>query len=156
MIRTESLGVLLAALLVGCGGGRPSFEGKSVEELKAMLADADPKVQAQGAYGLGQKGREAAAAVPGLVKALASNDAQVRQYAARALGRIGPEARAAVPALAEALRAPPWMVQRQAAVALGEIGPDAKSALPALKKLRDDENRPLREAVREAIKKIGP
>ncbi len=156
MIRTESLAVPLMALLIGCGGGRPSFEGKSIEELETMLADADPKVQAQGAYGLGQKGREAVAAVPGLVKALGSNDTQVRQYAARALGRIGPEARAAVPALVEALRTPPWMVQRQAAVALGEIGPDARVAVPVLEKLRDDDNRPLREAVREAIKKIGP
>ncbi len=55
------LALIGLVLLLGCGGGRPSFEGKSVEELEAMLADSDPKVQAQGAYGLGQKGREVAA-----------------------------------------------------------------------------------------------
>jgi HEAT repeat protein len=59
-----------------------------------------------------------------------------------------------VPALTEALRSEPWTVQRQAAIALGRIGPEARAALPALERLRNDENRPLREAVREAIRQI--
>jgi HEAT repeat protein len=143
----------VAALVLGCGARAP-YEGRSVAELERMLADPDPKVQAQGAYGLSQKGAAARPALPGLIAALRGKEKQVREYAAMALGQIGPEAREAVPALIEALRSEPWTVQRQAAIALGRIGPEARSALPALERLRDDASRPLREAVREAIHKI--
>jgi HEAT repeat protein len=144
--------ILALASSSGCGS-RPGFEGKSVAELEQMLADADPKVQAQGAHGLSLKGAEAAPAVRSLISALKSSDV-LREYAARALGQIGHAASAAVAALTDALQSPPWTVQRQAAIALGQIGPAAKSAVPALHKLTRDANRPLREAAQEALSKI--
>jgi HEAT repeat protein len=155
MRHTQGVACVAVSLLLGCGSRAP-YEGKSVAELRQMLADADPKVQAQGAYGLSLKGAEARAAVPALAAALRGKEPLVRQYAARALGRVGPGTPEAVPALTEALRGPPWEVQREAALALGLLGAEARAALPALERLRDDENRPLRQAAREAIKKIRP
>jgi HEAT repeat protein len=149
----KGLALLLLTTAFGCGSKLP-YEGKSVEQLQRMLDDPDPQVQAQGAHGLALKGAEAKPAVPALIRVLKSDDVTVREQAARALGEIGPEAREAVPALTAALTSGPWSAQRQAALALGRIGRDARPALPALEKLSNDANRPLRDAVREAIKKI--
>jgi HEAT repeat protein len=89
-------------LVVAACRSRPPYEGKSVAELERMLGDPDPAVQVQGAFGLGQRGKEAAAAAPSLIAALRSDNALLRQHAARALGGVGvPEA---VPALTAALR----------------------------------------------------
>src|SRR5262249_21998857 len=44
-------------------------EGKSVEELRGMLADADPEVQARGALGLSRHGPAAAPAPPAPIAA---------------------------------------------------------------------------------------
>src|SRR5919201_1470415 len=154
MSRSSRL-VVFAALLTGLAGcrARPPYEGKSIPQLERMLQDADPRVQAQGAYGLSLHGPEARAAVPALIEAL-KKEVSVRQYAARALGEIGPEARDAVPALMEALHDPEWTVRRQAALALGRIGPEARAAVAALLKLRQDRDHLVRKAAQEALTKI--
>src|SRR5579872_6789141 len=82
------IGLFLA--LPGCAK-KPPYQGRSVDELRQMLADPDPKVQAQGAIGLSRLGPEAAPAVPALIDALKSPNAYVRQQAALALGKVGPE-----------------------------------------------------------------
>src|SRR5262245_50891407 len=105
VIRGWSSLLVLLLVVVGCRGRAP-WEGKSVAELEAMLRDADPNVQAQGAYGLSRLGGEARPAVKSLAEALKKGDARVRQNAALALAQIGPEAQEAVPALAEALGDP--------------------------------------------------
>jgi HEAT repeat protein len=146
------------AVLAGCRGGGPTLrdEGKGVDELRAMLADADPEVQARGAFGLSRHGPAAKDAVPDLVPKLKSPAPLVRQNAALALGAIGPGAKSAVPALEGALKDPEWAVRRQAALALGGIGPDAKPALPALKKLEaSDAQKLVRDAAKQAREKAG-
>jgi HEAT repeat protein len=152
------LAIGLVAAPAGCSSrseGQLRDEGKSVEELRVMMADSNPEAQARGAFGLSRHGPAASPAVPDLVAALKRPDALVRQNSALALGAIGPPAASAVPALTESLGDPEWAVRRQAALALGEIGPAAKSALPALARLETDGNKPVREAAKGARKKIG-
>lgn len=141
------------ALALGCHRTAP-YEGKSCQELQAMLHNADPDVQVQGAFGLSQLGAEAKPAVPDLAEALGSASALVRQTAALALGQIGPEARAAVPQLTASLHDPEWSVRRQAAIALGQIGPEARSAKAALEKLTEENNRLVSAAAKEALDRI--
>jgi HEAT repeat protein len=153
-------GLLLVALgfAAGCGGtSRATLrdEGKSAAELRAMLADADPEVQARGALGLSRIGPEARDTVPELIPLLKSPSPLARQNAALALAAIGPDAKDAVPALTEALKDSEWAVRRQSAIALGAIGPAAKPALPALKKLDSDPHKPVRDAAKQARDKIG-
>jgi HEAT repeat protein len=152
LLRTLASAVLIASL-AGCGGGAP-YEGKSVAELETMLADPSPAVQAQGAHGLALKGADARSAVPALIGILQKGEPIAQEQAALALGKIGPDAKEAIPALTEALKNSAWTVQRQAALALAAQGTQAKSAVPALEKLRDSPNRPVREAVAEALKKV--
>src|SRR5262245_16097145 len=136
-------------------GPRLRDEGKSVDELQKMLADADPEVQARGAFGLSRHGADARPAVPALIEALKRPTPLVRQNAALALGAIGPGAESAVPALTEALGDSEWAVRRQVALSLGEIGPAAKPALGELTKREADANKQVREAAKGARKKIG-
>jgi HEAT repeat protein len=151
------LGLAVLAAL-GCGSGTSvplRDEGKPVGELRTMLADADPEVQARGAFGLSRHGPAATEAVPELIAKLKGSTPLVRSNAALALGAVGPGAKAAVPALTESLTDPEWTVRRQAALALGAIGPDAKPALPALRKLDGDPHKAVRAAAQEARKKIA-
>jgi HEAT repeat protein len=146
--------VLLATLLAGCTS-RPPYEGKSVADLERMLSDSDPKVQMQGAYGLGLLGEKAAPAVPALVKALKAENVLVRQQAAGALAQIGAQAGAAVPALVESLTDVEWTVRRQAAIALGRIGPPARvAAEAALERCEGDNNSLVRKAAQEALARV--
>src|SRR5579871_3545520 len=85
--------LLLIFLVAGCRERHLPHEGKSVAELEAMLRNADPVVQSQGAFGLSLLGSRAQPAVPSLVSLLRSPQPLVRQNAALALGKIGPEAR---------------------------------------------------------------
>lgn len=102
---------------------------------------------------LGTIGPGAVEAIPELAHILTSDDGEREQVrAATALGKIGP---AAVPALADALGDEDHSVRGLAARALGEIGPKAVEAVPALDVLRDDPNRDVRGAVREAIAQIN-
>jgi hypothetical protein len=133
---------------------KAAYKGKSVQGLERMLHDPDPVVQAQGAYGLGLLGDQAAPATPALIDALQSDHTLVRESAAVALGQIGPEAREAVPALIKALADREWTVRRFAAQALGRIGPDARSAVGALEKLRNDRDQLVRKAAQEALPKV--
>ena len=45
-------------------------------------------------------------------------------------------------------------VRKKAATILGEIGPDAKESLPALSLLLQDQDQSVRDAAKEAIKRI--
>jgi HEAT repeat protein len=147
----------LAVLTAGCGSGTGTAfrdDDASVADRRALLSDADPQVQARGAFALSRGG--AAEAVPELTEKLKSPSPLVRQNAALALASAGPAAKPAVPALTAALADPEWAVRRQAALALGAIGPDAKPALPALRKLEASDRRSVvRDAAKEARAKIG-
>src|SRR5205809_7817803 len=87
----------LVVALCSCGRKLPQ-EKKSLDRLEAMLKDDDPKVQAQGAYGLSLDRDKSRAAIPALIDALRSKHAPVRQYAAPGLATAGPAAVRAVAA----------------------------------------------------------
>lgn len=143
--------LLLLVVLAGCGKAVPPYEGRSVEDLRRQLGDADANRQAQAATGLSLHGAAALPALPDLVPLLKAESPLARQQAALALGAIGPEAAEAVEPLTKALSDAEWTVRRQAAVALGQIGPPAKAALPALQKMaRGDPNGLAKKAAREA------
>jgi HEAT repeat protein len=144
----------VALLALGCSKAPPPYEGKSVAELQALLADPDPGQRAVAAHGLSRHGPAARDAVPQLARLLGDPDAQVRVGAATALAAVGPEAVAAVPQLTSALGAGEAGLRRQAALALGKIGPGARAALPALEKLRRDETHIVRQAAEEAVRSI--
>src|SRR5262249_44593199 len=148
--------ILLAVVLapVSCRS-KPPYEGKSAAELEEMLKDEDPKVQAQGAYGICRDSAKARQLVPALTVALKSRNVLVGEDAARALGGAGPVAADAVPALTALLRDPAWKVRREAALALGQVGPGAAAARRALQKAAGDSNKVVREAAREALQKMG-
>jgi HEAT repeat protein len=146
------LAVILAAAPAACG--RKPYEGKTVAQLENMAANVDPKVQAQGLFGLSQHGADAKAALPALMKALNSSDVLVRQQAALALGKIGAEAGDAVPALVKALADPEWSVRRQSAVSLGQIGPAPALVTEPLQQCTRDANTLVRKAAKEALLSI--
>ncbi len=149
---------LTSIVFAGCGNAAaPTLRdaGKGLDELRSMLADPDPEVQARGALGLSRLGAEARDAVPELVPLLKSPSGLARQNAALALAAVGPEAKAAVPELTAALKDADWAVRRQAATALGAIGADAKSAVPELKRLDADPQKLVRDAAKQARAKIG-
>lgn len=104
---------------------------------------------------------DAEAAIPDLCRVLrADRDREVRAQAAFALGEICERARprsvrAAVGPLAEALTDKYIEVRVLAANALGMIGRPAKSARDALIAVRKDRKAEVREAVEEALERLG-
>jgi HEAT repeat protein len=117
---------------------------------------------------LGSFGREAAAAVPQLVRALRDKDSRVRWFAAEALGLIGPDAKAGVPALVEALRSRDVATGKRddamedgpirliAALGLGKIGPEARAAIPELIAALSGPDSRVRGEAAQALGLIGP
>ncbi len=99
-----------------------------------------------------------AASVDDLMTQLKDKDAQNRRAAAKGLAEAGPDAKPAVPALIDALKDKD--VRTDAAVALGDIGPAAKDAVEPLRDAVSDKkkvkkDKPFKQAVNEAIKKIN-
>ncbi len=144
---------------------------KALTPLVERLQDGDEGVQAAAAAVLGKMGRQAAPAVPGLIKALEAKSLM----AAHALGRIGPAAKDAVPALRAALadaktsrtvkefkssdvgkvETREISLAETAADALGGIGADAADAVPDLKKALRDGRPAVRLQSARALGKIG-
>ena len=122
-----------------------------IEALKHKVSD----VKSNAAKALGLIGPAAKDAIPNLIVNLHDKNDEVREFSVIAIGEIGPSAKDAVPALIEAfLNDEDSWIRSEAKEALGYIGPAAKEAIPALNKLLDDENPDVREAAKEAIKKI--
>jgi HEAT repeat protein len=147
MHRLTSTLILVAA--IGCG--KKPLEKKSDNALEGMLADPNPTVQAQGAYGLSQHGHSAKNAIPALIRSLNSPDTLVRQQACVALGNMGADAEQAVPALVSALNDTEWVIRRQAAVSLGQIGTPLLTVEAPLQRCENDSNSLVRKAAREAL-----
>jgi HEAT repeat protein len=146
------VGICLMMLVVACGKPSLPHENKTVAQLIAMLNDAEPRTQAQGALGLSLHGPDAREAVPRLIELLDSSDELVRQQAALALGKIGPEAGKAVPILIRKLSHEDWALRRQAALALGNIG-DRKASEP-LERTRRDKNKLVQQAATQALEQL--
>jgi hypothetical protein len=150
------VGVAILVLFgaIGCGSKSPRLEHRSVEGLAEYLQSEGAAQRAQAAHALGEKGADAAEAVPALAKLLKDDDPRVRLEAAVALGKIGPPAKSSVPDLIAALNDKDTTLRRQAAAALGRIGPEAKAAISALEKARQDEAPIVRKAAEEALSRI--
>ena len=118
-------GPLLVGLVFAAGCGKPApatlqDAGTTPAELRAMLADPAPEVQARGALGLSRLGADARDAVPELLPLLKSPAPLVRQNAALALGAAGADA--AVPALKRLESDPQKPVRDAAKQARDKIG----------------------------------
>jgi HEAT repeat protein len=146
--------IVILVLACGCGRPAPPHEGKTVAQLRAMLDDARPAVQAQGALGLSLHREKAGEAVPRLTELLDSPDGLVRRQSVLALGKVGAEARPSLPSLVKLLNHDDWATRRQAALALADIGDP--SAKPALEKRKNDANGLVRRAVSDALARLGP
>ena len=80
---------------------RDGLEGTNerLVRLLAVIDDAYVGVRAGVVEALGTMGKDAATAVPHLIKALGDSSRDVRKEAAKALGLVGPPAVEAIPAL---------------------------------------------------------
>jgi HEAT repeat protein len=81
-------------------------------------------------------------------------DYQARLQAAHALATVGREARSRIPDLIDALDDKEPTVLVYVCIALGEMGDVADKAVPFLKRLTEHENEAVKQAAKEAIKKI--
>jgi HEAT repeat protein len=130
----------------------------AVPAATTALGNSDPQVQQTAAYALGKIGPNAKDAVAPLKGLVGSKDELVKLTAVWALLQIGPRSddllKMAIPLLSEGLKSPQQMVRIEAAMSLGEIGKGAASAMPALEAAANDANSSVRDAVRDAIKKI--
>jgi len=128
-----------------------------VEKLLENERQGSFGARATGARLLGDCGAVARPVLPALVRLLKDPEGDVRVAAAEALLKIAPEtqAEAALAVLAEALKCPELLVRLRAAEALAGRGPQARSVLPTLRAAIQDPESEVREAAREALKKVG-
>lgn len=120
-------------------------------DLLPVLDDGDPAVVEAAAWALGERGQQAAAAVPRLAHvATAHDDPQCREAAVAALGAIGDEA--GLPAILAATGDRP-AVRRRAVIALTPFdGPDVEAAL---RRALDDRDWQVRQAAEELTSDAG-
>jgi HEAT repeat protein len=88
-------------------------------------------------------------------KLLRDPELQTRTMAARAIGFVGEKAKSQVPELIDALGDLEPQMVLLTIQALGNIGPAASNAYNALKRLEQNPDPAIREAVRMALEKIG-
>lgn len=134
-----------------------SRPGVTVATLVAALKDPNKNIRAQAAWGLYNKGAEAAEAVPDLIRAFESDpDTEVRTRAAQALGSIGRAAAPAVPSLLAILKDKDLVaLHGQAAFALGAIGSAAGEAVPTLIEAMQSGEKEVRLQAIQALGKMG-
>jgi HEAT repeat protein len=124
--------------------------------IEALSDKEDDIRQVWVARTIGRIGRDAADAVPSLMRALESHFAHVRQAAAEALSQIGPASESAVPGLIRLLGDPLANVRLAAVRALTHVGLPADPEIPPLLGLLLDQDDEIREATVGALAQIGP
>jgi HEAT repeat protein len=164
-----------AATVLGLG----PFGRMAVPPLIEALADRDFEVRLSAAIALGNRGPEAAEAIPALLDALDGHN--MRYESERALLRIGPAAipilleegiigggpsfftpsfiamgPAALPPLITALTAKEQYTREQAASILAKFGPEAVLAVPALVQALGDQDCSVRLYSTVALACLGP
>lgn len=127
---------------------------KALEPWLTKLKSPDVADRRTAAIMLDNIGKDAAAAVPELIKALADDDTTVQGGAASCLGKIGAKAKSAVPQLRQVLKRADPNMKRVFITTLGNIGPDASEAIPDLQKCLMEFG--LSSETRAALKKIDP
>jgi len=128
-------------------------DGKiAVPNLGRLLFDPDLDPRLAAAATLEHYGKDAAAAVPALIRATSVGDAEIRIAVIHAIEAIGADkAQSAVPALAQALSDPDDRVRQAAAETLGSFGTEAQTAEPALRRALDDKEPTVRRAASSAL-----
>jgi HEAT repeat protein len=125
---------------------------------KALREDKSEDVRQHAALALGKmRGEEVHAVAPAMVEAMKKDsDKAVRIFVVHALGNsLGPNLRDFVKDLAEQLPKEKEGDVRLAIVQeLGALGPDAKEALPALQRMVADVQITVRDAAKQAVKKV--
>ena len=116
--------------------------------------DTDKLARMAAIYAVGVITKDAAVAVPTLVKALNSEDRKIKAYAANLLGFLGPAAKDTIPALITAFGTDDWFIKQHVAKALGNMGSHAKAAIPALTQALDYGESGVRTLAQEALDKI--
>jgi HEAT repeat protein len=137
--------------------GPPAAEALSV--IIPELADPDLHVRYSATYAIGRIGSAAKDASPVLERNLQGRDEFLKMISAWALVHVDPRhpglATMCAGPLTRALKLPDPRVRREAALALGMLGPAAASAVPELKEVANDQDESVRQAVSEALQKIG-
>jgi HEAT repeat protein len=128
-----------------------------LEKLLGYDGDGSDGARVVGAELLGECGKAALSAVPALVKRLKDEDGAVRVAAATALIKIAPEKHsdAALAAIAGELKNADLLIRIAAADALGELGPRGKGMAGALNGALQDPEPEVRQAAREALRKVA-
>ncbi|MBN1422774.1 MAG: HEAT repeat domain-containing protein [Planctomycetes bacterium] len=128
-----AVGISIALLLPGCGGGRSSHEGRTVAEWMEDLESPEYEVNERAVKAIAEIGE---AAVPALTAALKGDSPRVRVCSLLALRELGPKAKAAIPALRalfegseDALGTDRQFFLKGVAAALGKMGPEGIRAL---------------------------
>jgi HEAT repeat protein len=149
-----------AAALAKIDPGNKDIQGAIpliVEKLLGYDGDGSDGARVVGAELLGDCGPAAASALPALVKRLKDEDGDVRVAAAQALIKIAPGKHdaEALATIAGELKNPDLLVRIRAADTLGELGPRAKPASGNLGASLQDPEPEVRQAAREALRKIS-
>jgi len=129
--------------------------GKTVLAVSKLLESDDWRYRLGIAYCLGALGPAAKPAVPSLIAALDHGSADLRGAAGPALWKIG-ETNIALAAHIHILKTDESYYRRGSASFLGNLGTQAKLAVPTLLELLNDEEADVRQAAREAVRKIDP
>ena len=119
--------------------------------LAVLRNDSDARLRRIAAVRIGGNGRAAAMAAPPLADAMNDKNERVRVAVADALTAIGPDA---IGPLVRFFDSDDRVLRILTIGAVGRMGAQAKSAVPELRKLRDDEDEAVRNAVEIALKSI--
>ena len=129
---------------------------KPVTVLVRDLTDTNAQLRGEAAIRLGTLHDDAVSAVPALVARLQDNQPLVRAFAAYSLGRIHKRPALVLPALIEAAADTNALVRRFAVTAIGRFRSQAQNADRVLMQSLRDPDESVRDAAREALKKIDP
>lgn len=154
--RTIAVLVLCTIPLAGCGKG-PTYEGKSVRQLRKELKNPSAEVRANAALGLGELGLNAKDAVKDLIDVLKDPNDDVRMRAMNALWAIGPDAKLLLPEVLDALgHDQDPRVRSSAAGFLADMGTKGSDVVsPLAKALSEDAQKDVRYAAVRALIKLG-
>jgi len=127
----------------------------STADLIAGLKSGDESARLAAIDSLGQKGEQAADAVPALTALLKDRSPVVRAHAAKSLGEIGAKARPAVHELALLISDTDETVRRTVVGALRKIHPDPQVGVPLLVKVMEDKDPAVRVRAMRALVASG-
>lgn len=116
-----------------------------------LLKDTDKDVRENACLALIQINPDPKIAFSAYKGALRDKEENVRRVASEGLGKLGPPA---IPALLDMLKDKDKVLRKSAAEALGAMGPKAKSAEKALNAAAEDKEPEVKEAAREALKRL--